>query len=70
MSTSFRDIVPADGRSYLDRLAALHQLLALRRADDDPAANRRVTWHRLLGWRAPASPAPAPGFERHPPPRR
>jgi hypothetical protein len=63
----------ADGRSYLDRLATLRELLALRRAGDELAAQRRSLWRRLRGWLAPASVARAltpASFERHPQPRR
>ena len=63
----------ADGRPYLDRLATLRELLALRRAGDEIAAQHRRLWRRLRGWLAPASVARAvapASFERRPQPRR
>jgi hypothetical protein len=61
----------ADGRPYLDRLATLHQLLALRRAGDELALRRRLALRRLFAWILPAPALPAPvAIDRHPPPRR
>jgi len=47
----------ADGSLYLDRLATLRELLALRRAADELAARRRAAVRRVLGWLL--APAPA-----------